>query len=348
MRTPAVTVYKRAGSPNWMIDFRYLGQAVRRSSGTPSKATAKEIEQRWRREIHDRLMAGKRPTISFGDAIDRYYQTVLLPRGKPTARAKDLYILNRLRNYFGSNTALDRITSAAVAQYRDDLVIKHGLKPSSANREISYLRAIFNLAANDWNVSTAPFRVKMFKEPPGRVRWLTVDEERRLLRESAPHLRPILIFLMDTGCRREEALALTWRDVVFEDNRARIIIGAERSKNATAAGRAVPRRSADLLRHLHAERPEGVDHVFLYSRKGGKPGQVRAFKTAFNAACRRAGIEDLRIHDLRHHYASRLVQRGVPLQRVQHLLGHKSMRMTERYAHLAPSDLDDAVAVLDG
>jgi len=342
-----MTVYRRAGSPNWMIEFRYRGQTVRRSSGTPSKAKAKDLEQQWRREIHDRLIAGKQPSISFGDAIDRYYETVLLPRGKPQARAKDLYILNRLRNHFGAHTALDRITSGAIAQYRDDLVTKRGLMPSSANRELSYLRAIVNRAANDWNVSTAPFRVQMFREPPGRVRWLTLDEERRLLEQSAPHLRSIITFLMDTGCRRDEALALTWRDVVFDDDRVRIIIGAENTKNAVATGRAVPRRTAELLGRLFAERPESLDHVFIYARKGARARQLRAFKTAFNAACRRAEIENLRIHDLRHHYASRLVQRGVALQRVQHLLGHKSMRMTERYAHLSRSDLDDAVAVLD-
>ena len=330
-----------------MIEFQFQGQRVRQSSGTPSKTKAKELEQQWRRDIHDRLIAGKRPTISFGDAVDRYYQTVLLPRGNPAARAKDLYILNRLRSHFGAHTPLDRISSAAVAQYRDDLVTERGLRPSSANREISYLRAIINRAASDWNVSTAPFRVRMFREPPGRVRWLTPDEEQRLLKESAPHLRDVLTFLMDTGCRKEEALSLTWREIVFDGDRVRIIIGAERAKNATASGRAVPRRTADLLRRLHAERPRGSDRVFLYSRRGAKPRQLRAIKTAFNAACRRAGIDDLRIHDLRHHYASRLVQRGVPLQRVQHLLGHKSMRMTERYAHLAPSDLDDAVALLD-
>lgn len=343
-----MSVFKRAGSPYWMIEFQFQGQTVRRSSGTTSKTKAKELEQQWRREIHDRLISGKRATLSFGEAIDRYYQTVLLPRGKPAARAKDLYILNRLRIHFGARTPLDRITSDAVAQYRDNLVRERGLKPSSANREISYLRAIINRAANDWNLSTAPFRVRMFKEPPGRVRWLTPDEEERLLKESAPHLRNVLTFLMDTGCRREEALALTWRDVLFDGDRVRIVIQAEKAKNSTAAGRAVPRRSADLLRRLQAERPKGSEHVFLYAKKRGKPRQLTAIKTAFNAACRRAGIDDLRVHDLRHHYASRLVQRGVPLQRVQHLLGHKSMRMTERYAHLAPSDLDDAVAVLDG
>ncbi|MDE2165918.1 MAG: site-specific integrase [Alphaproteobacteria bacterium] len=348
-----MTVFKRADSPNWFIEFQYLGQTVRQSSGTPSKATAKALEQRLRREIQDRVAAGKLPTILFGDAIDRYFDTVLSPRGKDKVRAKDIYVLDKLRARFGAETPLDAITSADIARYRDELVTKHKLAPSTANREISYMRAIINRAANDWNISTAPFRVKMFREPPGRVRWLTPAEEKRLLDECSFHLRPIVTFLMDTGCRKDEALSLMWRDVTFEKGRARIRIEADRTKNATATGKAVPKRTTRLLRALYKNRPEGADHVFLFvpkTKKGKTPRPTRPLgniQIGFKAACRRAKIEDFNIHDLRHHYASRLVQRGVPIQRVQRLLGHKSMRMTERYAHLAPSDLDDAVAVLD-
>jgi len=348
-----VTVYKRADSPNWFIEFQCLGQTVRRTSGTPSKVQAKALEERLRREIQDRIAAGKLPTVPFGEAIDRYFETILSPRGKDKVRAKDIYVLDKLRARFGAETPLDSITSADIARYRDELVTKHELSPSTANREISYMRAIINRAANDWNISTAPFRVKMFREPPGRVRWLTADEEKRLLEECSSHLQPIVIFLMDTGCRKDEALNLTWRDVIFEKGRARIRIEADRTKNATATGKAVPKRTTRLLRRLYKNRPNGSDHVFLFVPKTKKGGKVRPprplgnIQIGFKAACRRAQIEDLNIHDLRHHYASRLVQLGVPLQRVQRLLGHKSMRMTERYAHLAPSDLDDAVAVLD-
>jgi len=336
-----MTVFRRIGSPNWMIEFRYLGQTVRRSSGTPSRAKAKDLEQRWRSEIHDRVAAGKLPTITFGDAIDRYYQTVLLPKGKPRTRAKDLYTLNKLRNHFGPETPLDKLTPAAIAQYRDDLIIKQGLAQSSANREIGYIRAILN-QADDWGVSAARWKTKTFKEPAGRVRWLQPKEEQRLLDECADHVRPIVTFLMDTGCRRGEALQLTWKQIVFERKRVRILIDAETTKTATAVGKLVPGRIAELLRELYANRPRKQARVFL---QDGEP--LGSFRTGFEAACRRAGIADFKIHDLRHHYASRLVQRGVSLQRVQALLGHKSSRMTERYAHLAPSDLDDAVAVLD-
>ena len=142
-----MTVFQRADSPNWFIEFRYLGQTVRQSSGTPSKTLAKAIEERLRREIQDRVAAGKLPTIAFGDAIDRYFETILSPRGKAKVRAKDIYVLDKLRAHFGAETPLDAITSADIARYRDELVTKHKLAPSTANREISYLRAIINRAA---------------------------------------------------------------------------------------------------------------------------------------------------------------------------------------------------------
>jgi hypothetical protein len=95
----SVTLFKRADSPNWIVEFQYLGQTVRRSSKTPSRTTAKALEERWRREIQERVASGKLPTIPFGEAIDRYFDTILAPRAKPgkdKVRDKDLYILDKL------------------------------------------------------------------------------------------------------------------------------------------------------------------------------------------------------------------------------------------------------------
>ncbi len=96
-----MTVFKRADSSNWMIEFRYLGEHVRQTSATSSKAKAKELETQWRREIHDRKAVGKLPSITLGTAIDRYFDTVLVPKGKPKTRKKDLYYLNSIRSHFG-------------------------------------------------------------------------------------------------------------------------------------------------------------------------------------------------------------------------------------------------------
>ena len=98
-------------------------------------------------------------------------------------------------------------------------------------------------------------------------------------------------------------------------------------------------------------RPQGIDILFTFDKKdrlftwGGKA--VKDMRSAFASACQRAGIQDFRFHDLRHTFASRLVQGGVPLYEVMNLTGHKSLSMVQRYAHLAPEFQEAAIRVLD-
>jgi integrase len=354
-----MTVFKRADSSNWMIEFRYLGEHVRQTSATSSKAKAKELEAQWRREIHDRKAVGKLPSITLGMAIDRYFDAVLVPKGRPKTRKKDLYYLNAIRRHFGPDIPLDKITAADIAAFRDGLVMvrqaKKGaiaapkIKPSSANRFVSYLRSILNRAVDDWHVLGKAPAIKLHKEPPGRVRWLEVEEEKKLLDACNEPTRNIVMFLMDSGCRKEEAITLTWKQVMFDDTRVRVILGAEDTKNKTAVGKPLPSRSGDLLRKLRDRKPNYTDRVFLHRRneKRELSPYEDGFDTAFNAACRRAGIKDFRIHDLRHHYATKLARKGVSIQKIAKALNQKSTRMAERYAHLAPGDLDDAIELLD-
>ena len=292
-------------------------------------------------------------------AIDRYFDTVLVPKGKPKTRKKDLYYLNGIRSHFGPGTPLDKITAADIAAFRDGLVMvrhtkKDGIaaskiKPSSANRFVTYLRSILNRAVDDWHVlATAP-TIKLHKEPPGRVRWLEAEEEKRLLDACNESTCNIVMFLMDSGCRKEEAITLTWKQVVFDDTRVRVILAAEDTKNKIAVGKPLPKRSGDLLRKLRDRKPNYTDRVFLHrlDAKRELSPYKDSFDTAFNAACRRAGINDFRVHDLRHHYATKLARKGVSIQKIAKALNHKSTRMAERYAHLAPGDLDDAIKLLD-
>ena len=338
-----MAVFKRIGSPNWFIEFTHLGRTIRRSSGTTKKSEANKLEEQWRREIHEQVALGKAPVGNLGDAITRYYQTVLEPRAKPKALKTYWYVLNRIREHFGADTALTALTAATVTAYRDELVQSGKCKPSGANRVVDHIRAILNRAANDWGMAVTPPKIKPLPAPPGRTRHLTSDEETRLLANCPPHLRDIVAFLLDSGCRKSEALNLTWDRVTFEEGAVRLTFDAAETKNRTGKGLTVAARSGDRLRELHKARDEKQPRVFRYR---GKP--IGNFRTAFEQACRTAKITDFRIHDLRHTYASKLVQRGVGITQIGRLLGHKTARMTERYAHLRVSDLDDAVARLNG
>src|SRR5882757_6970525 len=117
-----MAVIRRSGTKNWFIEFTHLGVTVRRSSGTPVKSKANALEAEWRRQIYERQKLGKAPASTLGDAIDRYYSTVLEPTGKPQTLRKDLYCLNAIRTHFGAQTPLDALRHAYVARWRDNMV----------------------------------------------------------------------------------------------------------------------------------------------------------------------------------------------------------------------------------
>jgi len=180
--------------------------------------------------------------------------------------------------------------------------------------------------------------VPKLKEPPGRLRYLTLEEINKLLDlcPLPPHpLRAIITVALTTGMRKSEILGLKW-DYIKPDNRF-IILPV--SKNNTV--RVIPMNDT-LLRSL-AELPRESEFVFWNSR--GK--HLEDVKRSFGTACRRAGIENFRFHDLRHTYASHLAMRGVHMRALQELLGHKDIKMTQRYSHLSPDQLQGAVRLLD-
>ena len=185
-----------------------------------------------------------------------------------------------------------------------------------------------------------------------RLRWLTTDEEERLLAAAPPRLRDLLTFYIDTGARKTEALSVKWRDVDLDptDSRRRPLVRFYETKGGRPRGVPLSARAAALLRRIREERPQDSPeaHVFLLPNRGRGPlGAGADFKKSWDTVRTNAGLEDVHVHDLRHTFASRLVQRGVPLFAVGQLLGHKSLKMTQRYAHLAPEGLDDAISVLD-
>jgi integrase len=345
-----MAVLKRSGTKNWFIEFTHLGATVRRSSGTTVKSKAKELEAEWRRQIYERQRLGKAPTIKLGEAIDRYYATILEPTGKPKTLKKDLYCLNAIRSHFGPDTSLDDLKQAEVAEWRDAMVEDHGLAASSANRMWAYLRAILTAGRDEWGISAPAIRLKALRENPGRVRFLSAEEEHRLLEACSPHVRSIVLVIMDSGMRKSDATSLLWSDVQWTNERAVLRLRASETKNAKSRRVPLTKRATEVLVGLRDTRPKDLnnDNVFLYQPHGRDVWiPFENFRTGFKRACERAGIDDFHIHDLRHHYASRLAQRGAPLQMLMELMGHSSIKMVLRYAHLIPSNLDQAVTLLD-
>jgi integrase len=150
---------------------------------------------------------------------------------------------------------------------------------------------------------------------------------------------------LDSGGRKGELPTLTWDKIEWTGERAILVLPASVTKSGKARHVPLTKRSTDILKRLRRKHLDG-ERVFLYER-AGKARDLGNVRKPFETACKRAGIVDFHIHDCRHHFASRLAQRGATLQEIKELMGHASIEMTLRYAHLWRSNLDRAIALLD-
>ena len=240
--------------------------------------------------------------------------------------------LQRLINKFGEMNLSD-LTHAVIRDWMDERLGE--VKPATALRDLSTLRAIMNKAFREGLLAQVPPFPRM-KKDPGRCRWLTVEEEKRLLMASKPHQRALIAFAVDTGGRRSELLSLDWQNVDL----ARGFITYTKTKNGEDRSVRLTDRAIQVLTDLGAKES---GPVFTYRGQAMKDGS-----TAFNKARKRAGLVDFRFHDLRHTFASRLVQQGVSLYEIMHLTGHKSFQMVQRFATLAPEFQEGGIGALDG
>jgi len=210
---------------------------------------------------------------------------------------------------------------------------------ATVNREMAALKHMLNKAVEWGMLEVSPFRKGSrltFRENNQRHRYLTVEEIEKLLNSCSPHLLPILEIALHTGMRKGEILGLKWDQV--RDG----FIYLKETKSGKSRQIPLDDRAAQVLRDLQVKNKWKSPYVFV-----GPDGQrLQDVKKAFAGACRRAGIEDFRFHDLRHTFASHLVMKGANLKAVQRLLGHSDSKMTDRYSHLSPDHLKESVNLL--
>jgi len=324
-------LYKRENSPNWWLTWRDKnGKRFRRSSGTTDRKLAEALGASWAKEDFLEQHFGKKPEIAFSEVLLRYAK--YLKRQNPDDfMGKNRYRIKFLADRFKGFNVSD-FTYRAVQEFVDERL--ETVSSGMALKDVAYIKAAINRARREELTDFVPNFPKVKPSRP-RNRWLTHAEEDRLLREAAPHLQPLIRFAVDTGGRRSELLKLDWRYVDLANRRVTYI----QTKNGEDRTVRLCQRAYKTLMDLG---PKDTGPVFTYKGKA-----IKGYKTAFDKARDNAGIEDFRFHDLRHTFASRLVQGGVPLYNVMHLTGHKSLEMVQRYSHLAPEYQEAAIAVLD-
>jgi integrase len=348
-------------SADWHLEFWADGKRVREKFG-PSRRDA------------ERALAARQTAVRegrFWETRDRCEVTLVEFSGEFevwSRQHKRSWRRDRvsMRNLCASHLArkrLDEIAPADVEVYQRSRVsgeLTFGGKvpsPATVNREVRALTRALNLAAERGLLKSNPIArgVRMLKEPSGRSAYLDPEQINRLLSECADHLRPIVQLALATGMRRGEILGLEWSEVDLA--RGVIRLPGERTKNGRPRAVPINNVAREVLREAVRDRVDGLDLVF--HKEDGTP--LGDPKKAFAGACRRAhaahvrerkeaglrptpsGFEDLRFHDLRHTFASGLAQRGVPLQAIGELLGHRTPSMVSRYAHLSPEFLKGAV-----
>ena len=219
----------------------------------------------------------------------------------------------------------------------DNWIAKHTKTPATANRYKSVFSLIFREALRNGKVPSNPARlVPQRHEQNGRRRYLLEDEERRLRKailEKFPKHLPEPIIAIGTGQRKEEQYSLDWSQVDFNRREVHLL----KTKNWDARDIPMNREVFDAFQGLKGDRKHPTGKVF----------DIKDPKDWFASAKRTAGITDFRWHDCRHTFCSRLTMAGVGLKTVQILAGHKTIAMTARYAHLAPSSLQAAVETIN-
>jgi integrase len=335
--------YKRKDSPVWWVSIATPnGKRLRRTTGTENRKEAEALEAKWKLEAYRAAHWDEQPAHSFDELMLAY----LKARADKRSAKDDRQRCKVLRRMFGGRdmhtlTVKDR--RAYIDMRRQERVTD-----STINRELALIRAAINYAAREWGWELPnPFR-GMLREPEGKLRWITREEAARLLweagRSRCPHLADFIRLALHTGMRSGEMLYLEWDRVDLQ----RRVIYLEAAHTKAKKRRAIPlnqdAREALLSRaRFRATHCPGSPWVF--AEASGL--RVRSMRAGVETACRRAGIETFRIHDLRHTFASWLVQAGVPLYSVKDLLGHAAIKMTERYAHLSHENTRCAVEVLE-
>jgi integrase len=355
--------YKRKDSPYWWIEYTGAdGRRRQESTRTTVKAEADYLLAKRRKEAMEGIIPDKnRKVVLFSTLVKDYLVWAERQRAYVSKKNRTNFLLAE----FG-DIPLSGFSTKLVEQYQTKRLNdakqsrkkktdekpqadkqqpekpKDKIKPATVNNELKVLKHMFSKAV-EWNMVSEDTaknvkRVKLIPENNRRLRYLSREECASLTDSCAPHLKPLVVTALNTGMRRGEIFGLTWDRVDLKHG----FILLDTTKNGE-------RREIPINGMLRAELEElamnNVDgHRHVFHDKAGKPYQD--IKRSFHSAYKTAKISDFRFHDLRHTFASHLVMAGVDITTVKELLGHKTLTMTLRYAHLAPSHKVKAVELL--
>ena len=348
------SIRKRVNKDNsvsYRVDVRLKGFPPQRATFnrlTDARRWGQQTESAIQENRYFRTTESRKHTLA--DLIDRYIENVL-PSKKDHKRQKTQY--EWWKAELGDYTLGD-VTPALLSEARDKLATDRA--PATVVRYLAALSHAFTIAVNEWGwlEDNTLRKVRRPKEPKGRVRFLSEDEiqekgviiegERtRLLKackaSSNKYLYTVVVLALSTGMRQDEIMSLTWP--VVDLKRRRITI--YEPKNGETRVAPLYGHSFDLLIQLSKVRSIETDLLFP-GKKKGKPVFIRA---PWLKAVKEARVDDFRFHDLRHSAASYLAMNGASMVEIADVLGHKTLQMVKRYAHLSEAHTASVVASMN-
>ncbi|MEI8573551.1 site-specific integrase [Methylomonas sp. LW13] len=317
----------------WHINKVIKGKRLYESTGTSDLEEAERYLTQRITEYRGQLIYGERKSYTFIEAATKYLKEV-----EKKSLDRDAVTLKAAIPFIG-DTPLEKLHMGTLDKFIAARK-KSGLKNATINRDLAIIRRILTLAARLWRDE---FGNSWLSEPPllqplksdlRKPYPIDSEEEQRLLTELPEHLQAMVTFALHTGLREQELTQLQWS----EENRKLgvFVLPGDRTKNNE--DRIVPLNSKALA-IINAQRGKHDDYVFTFK---GEPVQ-RINGHAWRKARKRAGLEQCRVHDLRHTFGRRLRAAGVSFENRQDLLGHKSNRITDHYCKAELEELQAAV-----
>jgi integrase len=329
-RIPRGLFEKIPGSGIWWIRYADTTGRIRREKAGPKSAAIKLYQKRktevlQRKKLPETL---RKRAIGFAELVE---DALAYSKAHKRSYNDDVYRMKRLKAWF-SEWPAESVTPHDIERRLSEVAEGEELAPATLNRYRALLSLVFRLGIESGKVPSNPARlVKHRRENNGRIRWLTDEEEtklRKVIKEEFSEHMPEFDFALNTGLRSGELYNLSWADISFETRTVTVL----RSKNGET--RHVPLNAPAIAALEVLQKNEDAKGPVFVNIRGERLTRPRYW---FDPSVEKAAIKDFTFHCLRHTFASRLVMAGVDLRTVQELLGHKSIQMTCRYAHLAPT-----------
>ena len=326
----------RKRGARWQVQIRRLGR-----SPLSKSFLAKDDAVRWSREqerLADLGLASveiiAQLPVTLSSLMDRYEREVT-----PNKRSSsDIFALRQLRRHM-CELSVEALTPSVVAQYRDDRL--RMVSGSTIRKELTLLSHVLKVARNEWGTPNVD-PVASVRKPAsarGRTRRPSQEELGRLdqaLRQCRnPLVRDVFMFALATGMRRGEVLSLRWGDVDLFSKTALL----QMTKNGETRTVPLSPKAILVLKGLHQARQRPSQGLGAASCGLVFPISANAFRLAWERVRKRAGVVDIRFHDMRHEAISRFFEMGLTVPEVALISGHKDARMLFRYTHLKAVDV---------